>query len=689
MSRAGTILRVDLTEGKIEKQPTSTYTRDYIGGGGIGTKIFWDEVPPETRAYDPRNLLTFNAGTLTGTLMGNKIEIISKSPQLTNNPLTTAGMGGQFGSEMKFAGYDNIIVKGKADRPVYLFIHNDKVDIRDARHLWGLDTYETQTSIKDELMDPDVQIACIGPAGENMVTCALILHSIDNTASHGGLGAVMGSKNLKAVAVRGTKGLKIADPEAFIALWKEYWEWYTKGPGDAIARILSREGTSRHIYNYRTRDMVAWGYYEKNTIPPVTKKEEKISAFQKEYSVGPVGCAFCPIQCHQNYHVPGIGASGAHCTAYIGFPLLAKSLDLKLWWLEMVLVHRYGMESAETVNTISWLMMMYEKGLITAADTDGVPMEWGSEIAVKTVIEKIAKKEGFGKLFTDGIVPAAKVLSNGEGLEYVRQESNRQAPFPTMGGGFSGNELLTGFVNKYKSQSYALWEQGFGDWWPNIPLYAEYLGISTEEAKKMAEGWMFEYVKGITGDGNLWEEGVYDPRQALIGVVKEDLVSACDIAGHCDWMSDRLRQQGLRTNIDDLAKWIRAATGMDCTSEMLVDAAGRKRLLEASYNVLCERLIGEKPYVSQYWMNRGLAPVTGGYYKGDVVNLEKMFPVALEYYKLRGYDSNGVPTREELERRGLKDVADRLEATGPIPSHDTDSQTKKVKVPKEKISTVV
>jgi len=161
MSRAGTILRVDLTDGRIEKEPTSRYARDYIGGPAIGSRIIYENVPPDIHGNDPRNILTINTGPLTGTILRNKCNIVTKSPKITNSPIVTAGMGGQFPSEIKFAGYDNIAITGKAAGPVYLYISNDTIEIRDARHLWGLDTEETQVKIKEELRDPEVQVACI------------------------------------------------------------------------------------------------------------------------------------------------------------------------------------------------------------------------------------------------------------------------------------------------------------------------------------------------------------------------------------------------------------------------------------------------------------------------------------------------------------------------------------------------
>ncbi|MCX5998349.1 MAG: aldehyde:ferredoxin oxidoreductase, partial [Chloroflexi bacterium] len=244
MANAGMILKIDLTNGSIQREPTSSYLRHYVGGLSIGTKILWDGVSPEIAGTDPRNMLIFNTGPLTGTLLGNKCVVLAKSPIYTNKTMGNAGMGGQFPSEMRFAGYDHIVIIGKAERPVYLFIYNDQVEIRDAKHLWGLDVYETQTRIKEELRDPDVQIACIGPAGENQVAFSLVLHDIENTASRAGHGAVMGSKNLKAVTVRGTRGLKVADPKTFMALWKQFYEYYSTGKGRYLAKTMNREGTA-------------------------------------------------------------------------------------------------------------------------------------------------------------------------------------------------------------------------------------------------------------------------------------------------------------------------------------------------------------------------------------------------------------------------------------------------------------
>ncbi len=202
----GKVLRVDLTDRKWSVEPTERFAESFIGGIGIGLKVFWDEVAPETGAYDPRNRLVFAPGPLTGTLApaSGRMEIISMSPRsYPRETVLRSGMGGYWGAELKFAGYDALIVQGAADQWLNLWIYNDRVDFRDAREYLGMDTYATQVNLRKEL-DPRARILCIGPAGEHLSRLAVILSETSFASGRSGFGAVMGSKKLKAIAVRGT-----------------------------------------------------------------------------------------------------------------------------------------------------------------------------------------------------------------------------------------------------------------------------------------------------------------------------------------------------------------------------------------------------------------------------------------------------------------------------------------------------
>jgi aldehyde:ferredoxin oxidoreductase len=644
MTMAGTILRVDLTRGSIEKEPTSKYVDDYIGGAAIGTKIFCDEVPPVTRALDPENMLMFNTGPLTGTLLGNKATIGAKTAERANHPYTFVGMGGQIASEIKFAGYDHIVIRGRSARPVYIYINNDTVEIRDASHLWGLDTHETQYKLRQELEDQDVQIACIGPAGENLVVYALILHDLDNTASRK-VGSVMGSKNLKAVAVRGTKGLKIADPKLFLELFDEFYQDITTGRGSTFARQQHQEGISRQIaegYQF------AYGTELPKEIPPSPMMD-----FLKKFMVRPSGCAFCSFQCHQMFSVPGVGNGATTCVNYLGllFQRMYDAHDFDLWWERTILANQYGIDSLSVEMIGSWLMELYRRGLITEADTDGIPMVRRSREAIIAVIEKIAKKEGFGKLFTDGIAPAAKKIGK-DSLVYADQYDNA-TPYawadyaPDLG---AAAQWRTGEVERVP---------GFGDAYGNIPVFAEILGISFEEARDLIDSYCSDASERITGDRDVWKTPRYSKNTSRITIEKEDEILLSDVTGVCEARSSYLEHYGLRFGIDHFARWLRAATGINYTPERLREMGRKLRLLVDSYNVLCKRAIGEEPAVGMPFESLTVLPTAGR--PKDPRELKK---VQEDYCATRGYDpATGVPTRVALEELGLEDIADRLEST--------------------------
>jgi len=663
MSRAGKILKVDLTDGSIEKIPTSRYARDFIGGPAVGAKLIYDHVSPSVRGKDPENMITFNTGPLTGTLLGTKWNIMAKSPKMTNSTLVTAGMGGQLPAELKFAGYDNLAVTGKADKPVYLFITNDKVEIKDARHLWGLDTEEVQVRIKEELKDPDVQIACIGPGGENGFVGALIIHEIQNSASQGGLGAVMGSKNLKAVAVRGMKGLKIADREAFLSLWNEYWEALSTGRTRAYVKISHTESLSTHADEYHLKGMAQWGYGpDASFISPEMTKEELMGEFDRKYRVGSIGCAFCPIQCKANYDVPGMSSGGANCFTYLCMRAPVKNLDTKLWFKSFDKLQRYGLDMNEITGMAGWLMLLYQEGIITAADTDGVPMEWGSETAIMTIIEKIAKGEGFGKHFTDGIVPAAKAIADGNGFFLACQDRNFSIPLmlPERGVTLTG----PGATKMVQLATEFIWYHPPYDRHGVYDLFAPIFGLTSQETLALTDQWLSEFAEKHTGNPGAWKPEVIEGKAEYVAAT-ENIISASDLAGNCDGSTARTPHTGCVWDVDHVARAIAAATGESCTVDRLLETVQRRRLLELSYNLLCERMVGDMADISPALMRTNIEPVPDGPFKGQAWDLEGSIKAGEEYCTLRGVNPDtGVPTREALEKVGLKDVADRLEGPG-------------------------
>jgi len=289
---AGTILRIDLSEGKISKEPTSAYSGDYLGGRGINIRLLYDMVPPEVDPLDPENALIFGVGPLSGTLIpASRTEITFKSPE--TGFLGSTNFGGSFGPELKFAGYDHIVLTGKADHPVYLWISNDQVEIRDASHLWGKDTHETQDIIRAEL-DPEAKVACIGQAGENRVHFATVQSLLGHGAGRTGPGAVMGSKNLKAVVVRGTKEIPLADPEKYLSIAVDLQHKLRMDPG---VQEFQEYGLSR------LQDTLGAQYHLNPDWEP-SMQQQDIFLKHKPKSIGCVGC---PAQCMDLYPVKASG----------------------------------------------------------------------------------------------------------------------------------------------------------------------------------------------------------------------------------------------------------------------------------------------------------------------------------------------------------------------------------------------
>lgn len=299
----GSLLRVDLSSKEIRKIPTTAYSDFWLGGRGFNTRILYEETDENTDPLGPENAILFSIGPLTGTMVpgSGRVEIASKSP--VSGLQGMSNMGGYWGPELKYAGFDSVIVKGCADRLVYISIHNDQVEIRDAAHLAGKDTYETQDIIREELNDPEIEVVCIGPAGENKIAYASVNTRVGNAAGRTGMGTVMGAKNLKAVAVRGTKGVQVDDPDRFMELCLEAL---------AVQKpLLDMAKTTDCIGN----DPPSWALVLGNYDASEWVKQKELRGGHKPYwernrnqqGRGITGCFNCQVRCMDYYDHPRQG----------------------------------------------------------------------------------------------------------------------------------------------------------------------------------------------------------------------------------------------------------------------------------------------------------------------------------------------------------------------------------------------
>lgn len=649
----GAILQVDLTEGKVSKEPTSSYSGDYLGGRGINIKLLYDGMPPEVAPLDPASLLIFGAGPLCGTpIPAPRTEVTAKSPE--NGFLGTNSFGGFFAPEVKFAGYDNIVITGKADKPVYLWIYNDEVEIRDASHLWGQDTFKTQQIIRSEV-DPDARVVCIGPAGENAVHFATIQHEFGKAAGRTGMGGVMGSKNLKAVVVRGTKGVSPARSDEFLAIAVELQDEMRYHPGVMLRRKFG------HSFKQDMEMLRA----AKGQVPRPTFASDLFFKYQSK--IKRAGCFGCPVQCMDLYPADLYGGGSINCALYVTPIYWVKNYDIELLLELSLMCQRNGIDSVSSMGIIAWLMEIYEKGIITAKDTDGIPMEWGSKEAIMGMLKKMINREGIGDVLADGFVPTIKKI--GRGSEYANiikglplyDTYTPEEIVPDKGTALAMAMSTRGDTMKVRVLSL---EENELHELAMLYDYGEHT-LEHDELKKNGRGaqWLKatrERLIKIAGSERGLVASEYEGKPEL-AAYHEDGILIADCLGAC-------KNTGVWINYPFTesyqARLLSAGTGIETSVDKLFEYAKRARNLERAYCVR-EGMTRETDVLPKRFMDN---PLQEGPSQGAVLETDKFEEMKSKYYALRGWDvATGIPTRETLEQMGLGFAARDLGKRGKLP----------------------
>jgi aldehyde:ferredoxin oxidoreductase len=402
----GRLLKVDLTRGWVAEEPLNTdYAADFIGGSGLASRYICDMVTRETDPLGAENPLVFMTGPLTGT----NAPCCGRFTICARSPLTgfwgEANSGGIFGPTLKFAGYDGIIITGCSSSPVYLEISDGKAALKDASHLWGKDCYQTQKTIKDETQRPKASIACIGVAGERKSKIAAIINDHGRAAGRTGLGAVMGSKQLKAVAVSGDSKPELTDEDTFIEATREA---YSLLKNDMTAQMFRLGGTAMYTDLGMMYGDVPVKYYTQGTFDVSSLTG---GAMEETILTGQKGCYRCPIACGRRIKLERYGISEADGPEYETVASLGPMLlidDLAGVAYIGHLCNSYGLDTISTGVTIAFAVYLFEKGVLGPSDTDGVELKWGDVDTVIELTEKIAHREGFGDVLADGSLSLAK-----------------------------------------------------------------------------------------------------------------------------------------------------------------------------------------------------------------------------------------------------------------------------------------
>ncbi len=610
---SGTILRVNLTTGAVSTQPTNRKDATlFLGARGLGDKIFMDEVDATVDPLSPENNLVFSPGPFTGTFApsGGRYHVVTKSP-LTNT-IAGANSGGSFGPELKYAGYDALIIEGKAAKPVYLWIKDDKVEIRDASHLWGKWVPDTTDMVRAET-DSGAKVACIGPAGEKLALFAAIMNEMHRAAGRGGVGTVMGSKNLKAIAVVGSKPVRIAEPQRF-------FDAVVKGRNQLFAHPVGGKGLPTYgtevlvnilneIGSLPTRN------FQDGYFPTADKTGgEALSANQL---VRPKGCFSCVISCGRVTKVkdPKYARAGEGPEYEAGWSYGADcGIDnLDAITTSNMLCNEMGLDPISVGSTIACAMEMFEAGIVTTKDTDGMDLSFGNPDTIVKLTEMIGLREGIGNQLALGSYRFAKLYGHPEYSMTVKmQEMPAYDPRGVQGIGLE----------------YATCNRG-GCHVKGYTIAVEVLGSGAKLDPR------------VTKDKPYWVK------------LFQDLTAAIDASGGCIFGTFGM-------GADNYAELISALTGVTYSAEEYIKAGERIWNMERLFNLRAG--FTDKDDVLPLRLTT--QPIKTGPAKGEVSHVPEMLP---EYYKLRGWDEHGVPMQKKLEELELAEIG-AAQAAGALAS---------------------
>jgi aldehyde:ferredoxin oxidoreductase len=605
---AGRVLHVDLTTGKTHVEPLNEdYAKKYIGGIGLGMRLWLDHSKPEVDPFSPENPLSLTTGPISGTIWptgGNGHAFVSKSPQ--SYGVGEAKSHGSFGTELKRAGYDAVIFKGKAEKPVYVWIDDDSVQLLDASHLMGKSPADTEDTIREELGDYYIRVAAIGPAGEKLVRIACIINDKTRAAGRTGMGAVMGSKNLKAIAVRGTHDVTVAKPEEFMEYVKEFHE-RMKGPATQKYRTL---GTPENVLVHNSLSCMPTRNYNNSRF----EGAEKVSGenLNERFVAKIIGCSSCAMRCEHICVVPEgpykgtmtrmeyepLWAMGPYC-GVDRLDAIIKGMDL---------CNYYGIDAISAGVIVGFAMDCYEKGILTEKDFDGIDARFGNHEALVKIIEKIGKREGIGDILAEGVKIAGEKIGNG--AEKLAQH-------------IKGVE-----VTGYDLRCLKTAALGFA--------------VSFRGADHNRHG---AYAFDVKGKVNRL---VAEKGRGKMVKDMEDVYTLIDSFIVCKFSRGTYYKE-----LEDMTKLYTLVTGIEMTPEELKRSGERINNVARLFNI--REGLGRKDDTLPYKVMHLPIPDEGPS-KGAYVSQEELDLLLDDYYMARGWTREGIPTVEKLKELGMDDL---------------------------------
>lgn len=619
---AGKILRINLTERSVKDERLSPESaRNFIGGAGLGIKYLFDELSPCIDPLGPENKLIFTVGPLTGTLTpgASRMVVSGKSP--LTHAVGMALSGGHFPAELTFCGIDALIIEGKAEHPTYLWINNGRVIFKDARKLWGTKTTDCQTLIQKDLKNPAVRVAAIGPAGENQCRIACIINEM-RAAGRRGLGAVMGSKNLKAIAIKGEESVPIASKDKYRDALKQMKTMMKASP--ALYTRVPKNGTIGAVDGTCLKGIFpAKNWRATGEFAPVESLGTEAQALQR---VGNERCYLCPVGCSQvklakSYPYTGILSEGPEFETVYSFGGQTGVDNLDSIIAADRLCDELGLDTISAGVTIGFAMELFEKGVLKPADTDGLTLDFGNHEAMIELVKRMAFREGFGDVLADGSRIAAERIG-GDTARYAMHVKGLELPGYDVRGAFAhGLNYATAYTGADHNRGYA---------------FQEIQGVPIPYAVDPTT---------VEGKGKLTKRN-------------QDVVTAtCDCPPLCVF----IMQAGFPGKaLEHTAAILEGVTGFDYTESEIERIGERVVNLARAFNVR-EGLTRKDDTLPLRLMTE---PLKAGPLKGHCISQDQLDAMLDEYYKARDWDvKTGIPTQKKLEALDIGYAAKHLSAT--------------------------
>jgi aldehyde:ferredoxin oxidoreductase len=619
----GQVAIIDLSAEQVTCQDIpEKVLRMYLGGEGLNTYLLYNHLPVGVDPLGPDNVLIFGAGLVSGyDVSSSRFEVTSKSAE-GEGGFGTSNSGGFWAAELKYAGFQHLVIKGKASRPTYLWIHDGEIEFRDASFLWGHDTYESLELIRDDLGEPQVQVAMIGQAGENQVRFANIMHGLKRAAGRTGMGCIMGSKLLKAVAVRGTRGLKANDPNQLLEIYSDHYRQITS---TKIYPVISRYGSLTIFCVQNQSGMLSvknnqYNYFEEAE----GRLDDEI--FEEQYKTKTLACFACPLRCGHRYRIQsgpymGVWGEGPEFYMMAGFGPAVGNADWDCILAANTLINRYGLDVGSTSGYTAWLMELWQRGIIDEKDTGGLNLEWGNKESILALIHQMAKNEGLGGMIGQQASKAAEVIGKDSarylytqrGMMHESPENTRASRATTLAAATTsrGNDHLKG------------------------RCALEFFAMPPEVLAKI-------YGRPVASDFRSWEG------KPWMSIWTQHFTTVADSLGYCKFATI---WPGSTHNLNykQFCETVNAIKGWDVTVEELMETGERiwnleRMFIQRETGVLRE---GDIP-PAVYFQPLPLEPL-----KGEKLDRDEYERALDEYYKIRGWTKEGAPTQETLARLKL------------------------------------